>query len=801
MRTLPAFVLKILMTVLFFWAAVFTAAGQDRKRPLGEMDLLRIRELHRITDTFGQRIWPGYDTRKIPIAVNNDNRQELLVNHPKPPEEFKVFEGHDLDGSPVMIRDGCTRYGPRSGGWAMKLGGEETAYVGILREGLPTERYLSLLLHECFHVFQPRFRSRADGPRAESPTDDPGYSAMIGLESRILHAALHQDDAVKVRSLARMFIAVRRERRKNLTEAVCRHEDEQEFSEGTATYVQARMFQLLAESKGLKSPLTSEDPQYSGFEAAKKMYQEYLARILPSEKRPVTFMHAQYNIGMALGLLLDRVRPGWKKEMKKKGMTQFTLLEQEFAIVKEEEAKLAIEAKNRFDHKGLLARQKSLVEERLDTIRGYLYKKGRRYRVFHGNLPGRFKWKPRGPVYRVPPALINKADREIRVRGSSGMRVIRENLRVTVWAGGIRRFEKGTDLVFESRDVPVIYRFDYLEWIDPESAEGGAGHTIRSHRDKDGVHHGLTFVTAGFTLKAARARIEVTDDIVAIHPLPAPEVPARNARSLYDGMMKAMRDADTLAYRSAYRWEARGKELGRCIYEIRMKKPNHFRLETERADGKKGGILIGDGDTMWIHWPNGRPFFSSEDPDTRNEPRDNQYMKKRTPVGRHSIGHQTGLLGAGMSMAILDPSTFHGYTDSLQKYLDGVENRGTAEVGGEMCDVILVSFMKGQRTWRIWISRKDHLPRKLRQEVHVSYDIISEEVWSKVVVNGTVPDDIFVWKPPAGWKEWRVPRPSERLLKPGVEAPDFTLTLRDGGKVTLSDFRGKVVWLNIWRVG
>lgn len=52
-------------------------------------------------------------------------------------------------------------------------------------------------------------------------------------------------------------------------------------------------------------------------------------------------------------------------------------------------------------------------------------------------------------------------------------------------------------------------------------------------------------------------------------------------------------------------------------------------------------------------------------------------MKQPTPVGQHSIAHETDHLGAGMAMTILDSSTFHGYTDSLQAYVDGVMGMGT----------------------------------------------------------------------------------------------------------------------------
>ncbi len=272
------------------------------------------------------------------------------------------------------------------------------------------------------------------------------------------------------------------------------------------------------------------------------------------------------------------------------------------------------------------------------------------------------------------------------------------------------------------------------------------------------------------------------------------------ARALYDKMIETMRKAQSLSYESDYSFGREGTKGRQCTYTIWMQKRNYFRVETVTKKGEKGGILIGDGDYLWIHWPNGRPRWHYEDFETHQKTSSEVYMKKRTPIGAHSIGHEVCYL-RGMSMPIIDPSTFHGYTDSLQRYIDGVRSLGTEKVGDVECDVIEVSIMKGQRSWYLWLSRKDHLPRKLKQRIRASHDIITDETWSKMILDAAIPTQKFAWKPPDGWKEWRRPSSRERLLKAGQQAPDFELLSTDGSKIKLSDYRDKVVWLYIWRAG
>ncbi|MHC4400540.1 MAG: LolA family protein [Planctomycetota bacterium] len=273
-------------------------------------------------------------------------------------------------------------------------------------------------------------------------------------------------------------------------------------------------------------------------------------------------------------------------------------------------------------------------------------------------------------------------------------------------------------------------------------------------------------------------------------------------RALYDGMIAAMRAADTLSFKSQYRLKL-GRLPGiRCSYHVWLKKPNRFRMEGFRfSQDEPSGILVGDGDHLWIHWPKGCPYLGSEDRGEYDEAGKNAYLTKPTPQGRHSIGHEAGMLGSGIIMTILDLSTFHGYSDSLQPYLDAVAHRGVEPFGDEECDVIEVSYMKAQRTWKIWIARRDRMPRKLEETVRVANTIKAEEIWTDVKINEAIPDEKFAWKPPEGWKEWSRPKPKEKLLKPGTQAPDFELLSTEGKPIKLSDYSGQIVWFYIWRAG
>lgn len=376
-------------------------------------------------------------------------------------------------------------------------------------------------------------------------------------------------------------------------------------------------------------------------------------------------------------------------------------------------------------------------------------------------------------------------------------------------AGSVRVILNGARLL-EGKGFEVDREKGAVRILDPGIQESGAAYVLRAGEqffcNCDVTEDVQALLDAEEPAQVAGAQFAGAQFAGEESPSPKFEGDAAG-RALYDAMIDAMWEAESLSWVSSYQFGREGDEHpSKATYRIWLKKPNYARVEVCNEQGELTGVLVGDGDHFWIYWPPGKPRYPWEENGGKyaaeyEQYKDSYYMTKRTPVGRHSIGHEVGSLGAGMSMTILDPSTFHGYSDSLQPYVDGVRSLGSDAVADEECDKIEVSIMDHQRSWYLWLSKKDHLPRKLEEVVRVSFNLLVYEDWSEVTLNPEIAPEQFQWKPPEGWKEWDFPPIEEGLLPPGAEAPDFELPAVDGSTIRLSDYRGNVVWLNKWRCG
>jgi peroxiredoxin/outer membrane lipoprotein-sorting protein len=274
-----------------------------------------------------------------------------------------------------------------------------------------------------------------------------------------------------------------------------------------------------------------------------------------------------------------------------------------------------------------------------------------------------------------------------------------------------------------------------------------------------------------------------------------------SADAIYTKMIESLKSAETLYIESACRSEENGKEWARGGYKLWLKKPSLARIEGIDSNENNSGVLVGDGSDFWIYWPNGRPFYGFEDSTTWSKSNLTDYMHFPLPARHFSIAHHVNYLGIGMPMTIIQPSVFHGGPDLLAETIDSIQTIGSERIDGELCTIIEVSYMNGQRIRKLWISDRTNLPRKLTQSIKVTSLYMNYEDWTKVEVNSSVPDSLFVWKPGDGWTEFRIPELEEGLLAQGEVAPDFRLALTSGGAFSLNEHRGKPVIINFWRIG
>lgn len=283
---------------------------------------------------------------------------------------------------------------------------------------------------------------------------------------------------------------------------------------------------------------------------------------------------------------------------------------------------------------------------------------------------------------------------------------------------------------------------------------------------------------------------KIFDDVIAATPSP-------KIYPLFNDMIQALHNAKSMHYETEIDFKGKNYER-KSKYKIWLKKPNFVRIEAYH-NGELIGTMVGDGENFWFFWAKHRPRMSSEDIASYELTKYNSYYRLDARPGKHSIWHIVMRTGGGMM--VFQPSYFHKCPDALDKRIDSVIVNEKEKIGNETCDFIEVSYLDHQRSRYFWLGENDHLPRKIKEVTRVSYDLITEENWSNLSVNLEIPDSIFVWTPPEGWTELVDPSLASRLLAIGTPAPDFSFELMDGKTFTLSDYKGKIVLINFWRVG
>lgn len=299
-------------------------------------------------------VWPGWDASDTPLLLYLPGRQDLLINHPHPPEGFRPYLGVvRVPGARMVVRNGATLIGSDGQNTSSGIAGVRTLVVadplstlrqrvatliedqrpagekvrGLDFDGLLEDPYqeMATVAHEAFHVYQDRVAPNRSNEMLllYYPVLSVENNVGFGLEASALAAAITAPDEHALRMAALRWLAVRLDRRRQLPARAIQYEDGTEFNEGLAKYVEYRLFQVLegrtpgAMLAGMQGFHGFADlgPQRDGLvhEMVRNLRGEVNVNNDPYGTAPLRFR--LYYSGMAIGVLLDRLAPRWHHDI------------------------------------------------------------------------------------------------------------------------------------------------------------------------------------------------------------------------------------------------------------------------------------------------------------------------------------------------------------------------------------------------------------------------------------------------------------------------------------------------------
>jgi hypothetical protein len=306
-------------------AATF-AARADEPRPQ-ERDRVRLAEAFRLRDALAEQLWPGWSATGFAVLLVTPER-EFLVRHPRPSGDFSRAGSDEQLGGAIWHRP--RQFATNLLATFPAVGGTPTVVVGQAENtGAPgSTRWVLTLLHEHFHQLQDSQPgiyeeiARLDLARGDEtgmwmlnfpfPYDSPAVQQRYARAARALAAAL----AAPAEELPARVAEYRRERerfRAAVNDADYRYFSFQAWKEGVARYTEYRIARLAAESYQPTATFRALD-DFREFAEVAAAFERRIRTDLESGDLGGQKRIAFYSYGAAEALLLDRVRPDWRRE-------------------------------------------------------------------------------------------------------------------------------------------------------------------------------------------------------------------------------------------------------------------------------------------------------------------------------------------------------------------------------------------------------------------------------------------------------------------------------------------------------
>ena len=348
-------------------------------------------------------VWPGWDASSTPLLFYLPGQQDVLINHPHPPDGFLRYAGPiSFPGGRVYVRNGPTILQWDGQNTSQDIAGVRTLVVAdtlsnlrnrvrsLLQDTRPaaekaqapdlsnlaTDPYdqLALVVHEAFHVFQ-HVQAPDKGANEmlllQYPVLSVENNVGLALEGSALAEALRATDAVAVRRAALRWLALRKDRRASLPAKAVEYEDGCEFNEGLAKYTEYRLFQILEGRTPGAAMWWAQG--FAGYADLAPRREHLLESMLKHMNGAVAVNNDLYGTaplrmrlyysGMAVGAMLDKLSPNWKSRIFSPDTSLTTIAEEALKPSSAELAQALREARSDPAYASLVQSKTRLAEE------------------------------------------------------------------------------------------------------------------------------------------------------------------------------------------------------------------------------------------------------------------------------------------------------------------------------------------------------------------------------------------------------------------------------------------------------
>jgi hypothetical protein len=295
---------------------------------LARIDRVRLREVFRLGESIGDRVWPGWS--KAPFAVLLVMPEyEFLMRHPKPSADFTKLGYDALLKTDVFYRK--RTYPAHFLATFPAISGSmiSTIVVGEAENtsAKASSPWVITVLHEHFHQLQdsqPNFYKEvnalnlAHGDQTGMwmlnyafPYERIPVQEQFATMSNLLAAAIEAPKSERAKRL-RDYLDARQKFQEMLAPDDYNYLSFQFWKEGVARYTEYRVAQMAATKYRVSKEFRALQ-DYQPFAEVAQTTHERIFRQLERQKLGEAKREVVYSFGGAEGLLLDQINPRWRR--------------------------------------------------------------------------------------------------------------------------------------------------------------------------------------------------------------------------------------------------------------------------------------------------------------------------------------------------------------------------------------------------------------------------------------------------------------------------------------------------------